>query len=98
MADEQLKHLEFIQNVITRMNTNSFQIKAWAVTIVSALLAIALYADPKSAPVALGYDVLARGLRSCIGGAANRPSLLFEPGHKCGLDVPLPMPELVGIV
>ena len=34
------KHLEFIQNVITRMNTNSFQIKAWAVTIVSALLAI----------------------------------------------------------
>lgn len=34
------KHLEFIQNVITRMSTNSFQIKAWAVTIVSALLAI----------------------------------------------------------
>ena len=40
MTAEQLKHLEFIQNVITRMNTNSFQIKAWAVTIVSALLAI----------------------------------------------------------
>ena len=40
MSDEQLKHLEFIQNVITRMNTNSFQIKTWAVTLVSALLAI----------------------------------------------------------
>lgn len=40
MTDEQLKHLEFIQNVITRMNTNSFQIKGWAVTLVSALLAI----------------------------------------------------------
>ncbi len=46
MADEQLKHLEFIQNVITRMNTNSFQIKAWAVTLVSALLA--LFASTKN--------------------------------------------------
>lgn len=35
-----VKHLEFIQNVITRMNTNSFQIKEWTVTITSALLAI----------------------------------------------------------
>jgi hypothetical protein len=43
MSDEQLKHLEFIQNVITRMNTNSFQMKGWMVVIVSALLAI--YAD-----------------------------------------------------
>ena len=40
MTDEQMKHLEFIQNVITRMNTNSFQIKGWVVTLVSALLAI----------------------------------------------------------
>ena len=40
MIDEKLKHLEFIQNVITRMNTNSFQMKGWAVTIASALLAV----------------------------------------------------------
>ena len=40
MTDEQLKHIEFIQNVITRMNTNSFQIKGWTITLVSALLAI----------------------------------------------------------
>ncbi len=46
MTDEKLKHLEFIQNVITRMNTNSFQIKGWAITIVSALLAI--YASSKN--------------------------------------------------
>jgi hypothetical protein len=39
-ADENIKHLEFIQNIITRMNTNSFQIKGMAITIVSALLAI----------------------------------------------------------
>ena len=40
MTEDKLKHLEFIQSVITRMNTNSFQIKGWTVTIISALLAI----------------------------------------------------------
>lgn len=34
------KHLEFIQNIVTRLNTNSFQIKGIAITIVVALLAI----------------------------------------------------------
>ncbi len=46
MEPDKLKHLEFIQNVITRMNTNSFQIKGWAVTLVSATLA--LYASTKN--------------------------------------------------
>ena len=46
MEDGKLKHLEFIQNVITRMNTNSFQIKGWTITIVSATLAI--YASTKN--------------------------------------------------
>ena len=40
MSDDKIKHLEFIQNVITQMNSNSFQIKGWVVTLVSALLAI----------------------------------------------------------
>jgi hypothetical protein len=40
MTTEQIKHLEFIQNVITRMNNNSFQMKGWMVALVSALLAL----------------------------------------------------------
>ena len=40
MSDIKVKHLEFIQSVITRMNQNSFQIKGWMITIVSALLAL----------------------------------------------------------
>ena len=40
MEEQKRQHLEFIQRVITRMNTNSFQIKGMAVTIVSALIAI----------------------------------------------------------
>ncbi len=40
MDTEKIKHLEFIQNVITRLNTNSYQIKGWAVTIVAAALAL----------------------------------------------------------
>lgn len=39
MADDKQKHLEFIQNIVTRLNTNSFQIKGLAITIVAALLA-----------------------------------------------------------
>jgi len=39
-GDEEIKHLEFIQNVVTRMNSNSFQMKGWMVAIASALLAI----------------------------------------------------------
>lgn len=41
MNDNKIKHLEFIQNVITRMNSNSFLIKGWTVTLVSALFALA---------------------------------------------------------
>ncbi len=41
MNEKKLKHLEFIQNVITRMNSNSFLIKGWAITLVSALFALA---------------------------------------------------------
>ena len=38
--DQKLKHLEFIQNIITRLNTNSFQIKGMSITLTTALLAI----------------------------------------------------------
>jgi len=40
MESDKIKHLEFIQNVITRLNSNSFQIKGWAITIVAAILAL----------------------------------------------------------
>lgn len=41
MDNHKLKHLEFIQNIITRMNSNSFLIKGWTITLVSALYALA---------------------------------------------------------
>ena len=41
MCDENRRqHLEFIQSVITRMNTNSFQVKGMAVAIATALLGV----------------------------------------------------------
>ena len=45
--EQEIKHLEFIQAIINRMNSNSFTIKGWAITIVSALLA--LYANSSNA-------------------------------------------------
>lgn len=37
MPEQKIKHLEFIQEAIKRMNTLSFQIKGWCITLVSAL-------------------------------------------------------------
>lgn len=37
--DNKIKHLEFIQLVITRMNINSFLLKGWTVTLMAAVLA-----------------------------------------------------------
>jgi hypothetical protein len=37
-----LKHLEIVQQVITRMASNSFFLKGWSVTLLSAILAIAV--------------------------------------------------------
>ena len=46
IADEHnasfLKYLTFIQDVITRMNRNAFQLKGWSITIVAALAALAV--------------------------------------------------------
>ena len=39
--ESKTKHLEFIQGVINRHNSNSFMIKGWAITIVTAILAYA---------------------------------------------------------
>ena len=36
-----VKHLEMIQEVITRMARNSFMLKGWSMTIITALLALA---------------------------------------------------------
>lgn len=39
--EAKLKHLEFIQNAITRMNTCSFLIKGWSTTLLAGLFALA---------------------------------------------------------
>ena len=38
--EAKLKHLEFIQNVISRMAHNSFLLKGWSITIVGALIGL----------------------------------------------------------
>jgi len=39
--EKKLKHLDFVQLVITRMNVNSFLVKGWSVTLVGAMFAFA---------------------------------------------------------
>jgi hypothetical protein len=40
-VEEKMRHLEMIQNVISRMASNSFLLKGWTVTLVVGLLAFA---------------------------------------------------------
>jgi hypothetical protein len=54
MDPDHVKHLELIQAVIARLAGNSFTLKGWSVTLVSALFALAAKdADPTYAAVAL---------------------------------------------
>lgn len=55
MDNNKLKHLEFIHNTINRMSTNSFLIKGWSITIVSALF---IFSDNKMNERILGIAVL----------------------------------------
>jgi hypothetical protein len=47
------KHIEFVQQVITRMNANSFQLKTWAVTLAAGLFALSERSKPWFALLAL---------------------------------------------
>lgn len=40
MNEDTRKHLDFIQSAITRMSTNSFQIKGMTITVVTALITV----------------------------------------------------------
>lgn len=40
LANTRIKHLEFIQGVISRLADNSFRMKGWSVVLVSAILVL----------------------------------------------------------
>lgn len=40
MNDNKIKHLEFLQSTISRMNNSSLQVKGWCIAIVAALMAV----------------------------------------------------------
>lgn len=46
MADIKEKHIEIVQNIIERLANNSFYIKGWTITLLTALIAV--YASTKN--------------------------------------------------
>ncbi len=61
--DPKLKHLEFIQGVINRLASNSFQMKGWSVVLVAAMLVLlAREGRLDAAPIALGPVLVFWGL------------------------------------
>ena len=58
-----LKHLEFIQGVINRLASNSFQMKGWSVVLVAAILVLLAREDCLAAAfIALGPSMVFWGL------------------------------------
>lgn len=58
-SDDRRQHLAFIQDVITRMNSNSFSLKGLMITITAALAALTVNDENKStAVVYLGIALL----------------------------------------
>lgn len=53
--ERKLAHLEMVQAIITRMARNSFQIKGWSVTLVTALFALAAVDDINESFVYVSY-------------------------------------------
>lgn len=50
-SDDRRQHLAFIQDVITRMNSNSFSLKGLMITIVAALVAFTVNDDNRDTAV-----------------------------------------------
>ena len=53
------KHMDYIQSTISRMSANSFYLKGWNVTIISAILALSFKeSDQRIYFVALALDII----------------------------------------
>ena len=59
LEDQQIKHLEMIQGVISRLANNSFLIKGWAITVTGAFLGFAVDATDSALAVASALPTLA---------------------------------------
>ncbi len=57
-SENKLKHLEFIEAVISRVSANSFLLKGWSVTLVAALFALAAKDANKSYVIVAYIPVL----------------------------------------
>ncbi|MCB1066077.1 MAG: hypothetical protein KDN20_24560 [Verrucomicrobiae bacterium] len=85
MNENKLKHLEFIQNIIARMSTNSFMVKGWSVTLVAAIFALAASEANQSFAVVVFLPIIAfwvldsfflfqeRGFRALYRKVADKP-------------------------
>ncbi len=56
--ENKIRHLELIQTVISRMANNSFLVKGWCITLVSALLGLAAQDNDKKFIIVVFFPAL----------------------------------------
>ncbi|MFG1711022.1 hypothetical protein ACFLIM_48475 [Nonomuraea sp. M3C6] len=90
LSSERIKHLELIQNIVTRFSANSFVIKGWTITASSAFYAyVATHLDWRVAATALApvllfwyldaYFLRQERLFRCLYNDVRRAEIQTEP-------------------
>lgn len=57
--EKKIRHLEMIENIITRMGSNSFHLKGWAITLISIIGALTLKEDDRCILITVAIPILA---------------------------------------
>lgn len=89
MTDDQRKHLEFIQAVITRQAGNSFLVKGWALTVASAFYG---YAVNKDSPWVAVIGLLVAGTFGYLDAFYLRQERLFRCLYLDAISSPSAVP------
>ncbi|MEV5953676.1 hypothetical protein AB0M11_07845 [Streptomyces sp. NPDC051987] len=106
LSEQDVKHLELLQSVISRLGNNSFLVKGWCITLDSTLIAVTNGRPPwKTIPVAVtvaigfwlldGYylrqERLFRGLHEKVAtGGEGSPPPFTMDAHRYGGEAPWP--------
>ena len=85
---------DHLQKIISRMADNSFKLKGWCLTLVSALLAIALKSDGSGSVAPMGIALLAI-LATLIFAALDAYFLALEKGFRALYDAATYPPSIV---
>lgn len=98
MTEQKMKHLELIQQVISRMASNSFALKGWGVTIIAGIFSLNYEKTSPAIYLLIYYIIIFWILDSCYLQLERRYRSLYdkclkESEENFSMQIPLPSIE-----